>query len=185
VTLSLAPVVIKARLGAGIEVETAVNLFFAIGIAVGSLLAAILAHGRIRLAPAPFLLLGMAGILVDLGWTTGAMPPAAREISLVDFFASAVGLHLLADILALSAASGLFVVPIFAAVQAWAGEDRRARVVGAVNTLNSLYIVAGSLATTLLLKLTGMNESAVLTLLGLASVLAAAYLFWRLPRRPD
>ena len=53
VTLSLAPVIIKSRIGAGIEVETAVNLFFAIGIAVGSLLAAVFSHGRIRLAAAP------------------------------------------------------------------------------------------------------------------------------------
>ena len=185
VTLSLVPVVIKSRVGAGIEVETAINLFFAIGIAAGSLLAAIIAHGRIQLAPAPFLLLAMAAVLVDLGLTTGALPQAASEIGLLDFFSSAVGLHVLADILALSAAAGLFVVPIFAAVQAWAGEDRRARVVGAVNTLNSIYMVVGSLATTLLLKLAGLSEPAVLTLLGLISVLAAAYLFWRLPKRSD
>jgi acyl-[acyl-carrier-protein]-phospholipid O-acyltransferase/long-chain-fatty-acid--[acyl-carrier-protein] ligase len=41
VALSLAPVVVKSRIGGGVEVETAINLFFAIGIAVGSLLAAI------------------------------------------------------------------------------------------------------------------------------------------------
>ncbi|WP_158814166.1 MFS transporter [Methylocapsa sp. S129] len=185
VALSLVPVVVKSRIGAGIEVETAINLFFAIGIAAGSLLAAIIAHGRIQLGPTPFLLLAMAGVLVDLGLTTGALPQAASEIGLVDFFSSIAGLHLLADILLLSAASGLFVVPVFAAVQAWAGEDRRARVVGAVNTLSSIYMVAGSLATTLLLKLAGLSESAVLTLLGLISVLAAAYLFRFLPKQSD
>jgi acyl-[acyl-carrier-protein]-phospholipid O-acyltransferase/long-chain-fatty-acid--[acyl-carrier-protein] ligase len=185
VTLSLVPVIIKSRIGAGIEVETAVNLLFAIGIAAGSLLAAVIAHGRIRLAPAPFLLLALAAIIVDLGLATGALPRATGEIGLAAFFESAVGLHVLVDILALSAVSGLFVVPIFAAVQAWAGEDRRARVIGAVNTLNSIYMVAGSLATTLLLKLAGLDESTVLTLLGLISVLAAAYLFWRLPKRSD
>src|SRR5580692_5775994 len=158
VTLSIVPVVVKSRIGAGVEVETAINLFFAIGIAIGSLLAAIIAHGRIKLAPAPFLLLAMAGILVDLGLATGALPNTTSEVSLVDFFTSAIGMHLVFDILALSAASGLFVVPIFAAVQAWAGEDRRARVVGAVNTLNAIYMVAGSLATTLLLKLAGLSE---------------------------
>ncbi len=53
ITLSLVPVIIKSRIGGGVEVETAINLFFAIGIAVGSLLAAALAHGRIELAPTP------------------------------------------------------------------------------------------------------------------------------------
>jgi hypothetical protein len=45
--------------------------------------------------------------------------------------------------------------------------------------------VAGSLGATLLLKLAGLSESAVLTILGLANIAAAAYLFWRLPKRSD
>ncbi len=151
VTLSLAPVIIKSRIGGGIEIGTAVNLFFAIGVAGGSLAAAILAHGRIRLAPAPYLLLGMAGFLVDLGLTTGAMPQTTARIGLVDFFTSAVGLRLAFDMIALSAACGLFVVPIFTAVQAWAHKDQRARSVAAVNALNAVYMVLGSLATSLLL----------------------------------
>ena len=67
------------------------------------------------------------------------MPRATREIALAEFFARAHGLRLAFDLFVFSSAAGLFVVPIFAAVQAWAGEDRRARVVGAVNALNSLY----------------------------------------------
>ena len=109
----------------------------------------------------------MAVFIIDLGLTSGALPQATTDVGLVAFFTSFVGLHVVADILALSCASGLFVVPIFAAVQAWAGEDRRARVVGAVNTMNALYMVAGSLATTLLLKLAGLTEPTVLTILGL------------------
>jgi acyl-[acyl-carrier-protein]-phospholipid O-acyltransferase/long-chain-fatty-acid--[acyl-carrier-protein] ligase len=70
-------------------------------------------------------------------------------------------------------------------VQAWAGVDRRARVIGAVNTLNAVYIVGGSLGTTLLLKLSGLTEPAVLTILGLANIAAAAYFFWRLPKQAD
>jgi acyl-[acyl-carrier-protein]-phospholipid O-acyltransferase / long-chain-fatty-acid--[acyl-carrier-protein] ligase len=185
VTLSLVPVIIKARIGAGIEVETAINLFFAIGIAAGSLLAAAIAHGRIRLAPAPYLLLVIAASLIDLGLTSGALAQTDAQLGLAEFFGSRAGLRVIFDILILSAASGLFVVPIFAAVQAWAGADRRARVIGAVNTLNAVYMVAGSLATTLLLKLAGLSEPTVLTLLGLANILAALYLFWRLPRQSE
>ncbi len=158
ITLSLVPVIIKSRIGGGVEVETAINLFFAIGIAAGSLLAAVLAHGRIQLAPAPFLLLIMAGIAIAVGLQTSAMPQASAEVGLVDFFSGAAGRTLVIELVAYSCAAGLFVVPIFAAVQTWASEDRRARVIGAVNTLNSIYMVAGSLATTLLLKLTGLER---------------------------
>jgi acyl-[acyl-carrier-protein]-phospholipid O-acyltransferase/long-chain-fatty-acid--[acyl-carrier-protein] ligase len=181
ITLSLVPVIIKSRIGGGVEVETAINLFFAIGIAAGSLLAAVLSHGRIQLAPAPFLLLIMAALAIDLGLETNALPQASAEVGLVEFFGGAAGRGLVVKLIVYSCAAGLFVVPIFAAVQTWASEDRRARVIGAVNTLNSIYMVAGSLATTLLLKLTGLSESMALVLLGLANVVAAIYLFRRLP----
>jgi len=181
ITLSIVPVIVKSRIGGGVDVETAINLFFAVGIAAGSLLAAALAHGRIELAPAPFLLLIMAGLAIDLGLHTGAMAQASGEVSLVAFFAGGEGLRIAIEVLAYSCAAGLFVVPIFAAVQSWASEDRRARVIGAVNTLNSIYMVAGSLAATLLLKLTGLSESMALVLLGFANILAAVYFFRRLP----
>jgi acyl-[acyl-carrier-protein]-phospholipid O-acyltransferase/long-chain-fatty-acid--[acyl-carrier-protein] ligase len=183
ITLSLVPVIVKTKIGGGIGVETAINLFFAIGIAIGSLLAAALSHGRIRLAPAPFLLLAMGAVAVDLGLATHAMPRASAELGLHDVFGSVAGLRIAAEILLYSCAAGLFVVPVFAAVQAWSHVDHRARVIGAVNTLNSIYMVAGSLAVTLLLKLTGIDETTALIGLGIANALAAVYFYIRLPGR--
>jgi acyl-[acyl-carrier-protein]-phospholipid O-acyltransferase / long-chain-fatty-acid--[acyl-carrier-protein] ligase len=181
VTLSLVPVIIKQRIGGGIDVEIAVNLLFAIGIAAGSLGAALLSHGRIELAPAPFLLLAMAALAFDMGISTGAMPIASGEIPLAQFFTSAPGLRVGLEILLYSAAAGLFVVPIFAAVQAWAGEDRRARVVGAVNALNYIWMIGGSLATMVLLEVFRLSEPMALTVLGFSNIAAAIYFFRRLP----
>jgi acyl-[acyl-carrier-protein]-phospholipid O-acyltransferase/long-chain-fatty-acid--[acyl-carrier-protein] ligase len=182
VSLSLIPVMIKSRIGAGLEVETAINAFFAIGIAIGSLMAALLAHGRIRLRPAPYLLFAMTALLIDMGLAVRMLPEATREVGVMEFFTGGAGLHVALAILVFSAIAGLFVVPIFAAVQAWAGEDRRARVIGAVNTLNSIYIVAGSLATTLLLKVANLSEPDALIVLGLFNALAAVYVYFRLPK---
>ena len=50
--------------------------------------------------------------------------------------------------------------------------------IGAYNTLNSIYKVAGSLAASILLKTTGVDESTVLGLVGALNLAAAAY-FWR------
>jgi acyl-[acyl-carrier-protein]-phospholipid O-acyltransferase / long-chain-fatty-acid--[acyl-carrier-protein] ligase len=181
VTLSLVPVIIKSRIGGGIDVEIAINLIFAVGIAAGSLGAAVLSQGRIELAPAPFLLVVMAALAIDLGLATNAMAAASREVPLDEFFTSPFGLRVAFELLLYSAAAGLFVVPIFAAIQAWAGEERRARVVGAVNALNYLMMVAGSLVTMVLLQALGLSESIALVVLGLANVAAAIYLFRRLP----
>jgi acyl-[acyl-carrier-protein]-phospholipid O-acyltransferase/long-chain-fatty-acid--[acyl-carrier-protein] ligase len=181
IALSLIPVIVKSHNGGGIEVETAINLFFAVGIASGSLAAAALAYGRIQLAPAPFLLVLMGALAIAMGLSAHSMPRASEEVGLTEFFSSARGIRLALEILVFSFAAGMFVVPIFAAVQSWSAEDHRARVVGAVNTLNSLYMVGGSIATTLLLKLSGIDESTALVLLGVLNLLAALYFFRRLP----
>jgi len=89
----------------------------------------------------------MGVFAIDLGAVTSALAPTSEAIGLIKFFGDAAGRRIVIDILAYSCAAGLFVVPIFAAVQSWAGEDRRARVIGAVNTLSAIYMVAGSLAT--------------------------------------
>jgi acyl-[acyl-carrier-protein]-phospholipid O-acyltransferase/long-chain-fatty-acid--[acyl-carrier-protein] ligase len=181
ITLSLVPVIVKSRIGGGVDVETAITLVFAVGVAAGSMLAAVLSHGRIELAPAPFLLILMGVFAIDLGVATASLPPTHETIGLMQFFGDALGRRIVFDTLAYSCAAGLFVVPIFAAVQSWAGEDRRARVIGAVNTLNAIYMVAGSLVTTLLLKLAGLSESGAMVLLGVANFAAAIYFFRRLP----
>ena len=52
--------------------------------------------------------------------------PASARCSL-----SALGLRVMIDLAGLAIAGGLYIVPAFAAVQAWAGADRRARVIAA------------------------------------------------------
>jgi len=182
ITLSLVPVIIKSRIGGGVEVETAITLVFAVGVAIGSLLAALLSHGRIELAPAPFLLIIMGAFAIDLGAVTSALAPTSETIGLVQFFGDASGRRIVFDVLAYSCAAGLFVVPIFAAVQAWSPVDRRARVIGANNTLNSVFMVVGSLAASILLKLTGVDESTALAAIGVLNLLAAVYVYGRLPK---
>jgi acyl-[acyl-carrier-protein]-phospholipid O-acyltransferase/long-chain-fatty-acid--[acyl-carrier-protein] ligase len=182
VALSLVPVVIKHRIGGGIDVESAVSALFAVGIGLGSLLAAVLAHGRILLLPTPVSALFMAGFLIDLGLATYSLPRAAAQVALTDFFTSGIGIRIAIDVLGLAAAAGMFVVPVFSAVQAWAREDRRARVIAGVNIVNSLFIVGGALTTALLQSgLVGLSEPLLLILLGTLNIGASLYFFRKLP----
>jgi acyl-[acyl-carrier-protein]-phospholipid O-acyltransferase/long-chain-fatty-acid--[acyl-carrier-protein] ligase len=184
VALSLVPVVVRHRIGGGIDVETAISALFAIGIAIGSIVAAIIAHGRIVLLPVPLAGLGMAFFLIDLGLATMGLPQATAEVALGAFLASPTGLRIAIDVAGLAAMGGLFVVPAFSAVQAWAGEDRRARVVAAVNIVTSLFIVGGALTTAALQSaLFGLSEPTLLISLGVLNAIAAVVFFRILPGR--
>jgi len=176
IALSLVPVVVRDKTGGGIGVETAVSALFALGIGIGSIAAAVIARGRIYLAPVPFAALGMAGFLVDLGIATWSLPAASGEVDIATFFSSAIGLRIALDVVGLACAGGLFVVPLFSAIQADAAPDRRARIVGGVNILNSAFIVAGVLLTALLQSnAIGASESILLAGLGVMNLGAAFY----------
>ncbi len=176
VALSLTPVVLRNKTGAGIAVETAVSAIFAIGVGIGSIAAALRANGRILLRPVPLAAVGMGLFLIDLGLSTAPLPPAHGEIGLGAFFTSITGLRASLDVLGLACAGGFFVVPLFTAIQADAPPARRARIVGGVNVLNSLFMVVGVAATALLQsKLVGLSESALLAALGVLTLGCAIY----------
>src|SRR5262249_4719244 len=77
-------------------------------------------------------------------------------------------------------AGGLFIVPTFAAVQAWAGADRRARVVAAVNVLNAAFM-AGGTGIVGLLQTPGMATSPLFFFLGVGSLPVAVAIRRTLP----
>jgi MFS family permease len=176
VALSLVPVVVRDKVGGGIVAETAVSALFALGIGIGSLAAAVIARGRIYLKPVPFAALGMAAFLIDLGAATYFLPVAEAQVGLGEFFRSLIGVRVAADVVGLAGAGGLFVVPLFTAIQADAPKDHRARIVGGVNILSSAFIVLGALTTAMLQSRTiGVNEPALLAALGVLNLGAAYY----------
>jgi acyl-[acyl-carrier-protein]-phospholipid O-acyltransferase / long-chain-fatty-acid--[acyl-carrier-protein] ligase len=172
VSLSLMPPLVKNVLGGNEEVVTTCLAIFSISIGIGSALAAWLAAGRIILLPTVMgaVLLGLCAI--DLGfWTLGAAPIRGLD-GYFAIFTSTRGLRLALDLGGLAIAGGLFIVPTFAAVQAWAGADRRARVIAAVNVLNAAFM-AGSTVIVAMLQTAGMTTSQLFLLLGAASLVVA------------
>src|SRR6478609_1779201 len=169
VALSLMPPLVKNVLGGNEEVVTACLAIFSIFIAVGSGLAAWLAAGRIILLPTLIgaVLLGLFAI--DLGWSTHGAAPIPHLEGYLAILSSARGLRFALDLAGLAIAGGLFIVPTFAAVQAWAGADRRARVVAAVNVLNAAFM-AGSTVIVAILQKSGMTTSQLFILLGAIAV---------------
>jgi acyl-[acyl-carrier-protein]-phospholipid O-acyltransferase/long-chain-fatty-acid--[acyl-carrier-protein] ligase len=172
VALSLMPPLVKNVLGGTEEVVTVCLAVFSIAIAVGSGLAAWLAAGRIILLPTLIggVLLGLFAI--DLGWSTLGVAPIADLTGYTGIFSSARGVHFAIDLAGLAIAGGLFIVPTFAAVQAWAGADRRARVVAGVNVLNAAFM-AGSSVLVAILQTLGMTTPSLFILLGVGSLLVA------------
>jgi len=89
------------------------------------------------------------------------------ELAPSAFFARPIAWHAVIDLGLLAVAGGLMIVPSFAAIQAWAAPERRARIVAAVNVLNAAFMVGGALVVALLQK-AGVGIPALF--LGIAAV---------------
>src|SRR5262249_13757595 len=96
----------------------------------------------------------------------------------------AAGVHVALDLAGIAIGGGLFIVPSFAAVQAWAGGDRRARVVAAVNVLNALFMTAAALIVAALLEVANVAAPTLLIGLGLLNLVAAAVILRTMPPNP-
>ncbi|XHR28291.1 MAG: acyl-[ACP]--phospholipid O-acyltransferase [Chthoniobacteraceae bacterium] len=178
VTLPLLSTLVKNHLYGNDNLYVFTLTLFSLGIALGSMLAAWMAHGRIILLPTPVaaILMGLFGI--DLG-IVAMHAPHVPVAGIAEFLHSFSGARFTLDLVGFSAAGGLFIVPIFAAIQSWAGVECRARVIAAVNVLSAIFMVVGAVGTAAL-QSRGVTEPQVAIMLGIANILFAVLICTRL-----
>lgn len=181
VVLSLLPVLVRNAFNGTETVITLLLATFSIGIALGSGLASWLASGRIVLLPTPVGAVLMALFGFDLAWTVAHLPPVPAEpIGPFDFLWSHHGLRTVIDFLGLAVAGGLYIVPSFAAVQAWANKAMRARIIGAVNVITAAFMVGGTLALAAL-QAAGLSMASLLALVAALNLVVGAVVLTTLP----
>jgi acyl-[acyl-carrier-protein]-phospholipid O-acyltransferase / long-chain-fatty-acid--[acyl-carrier-protein] ligase len=173
VALSLLPPLVKDILGGSEGVVTACLAVFTVGIAIGSVAAARASRGGPNLSLVPLGAIGMGVFSLAVAGVAWFAAPGVERLSPGALPGSGLAMALLASLCGLAIAGGLFVVPSFAAVQAWAPVDRRARVVAAVNVLNAAYMV-GAGAVVAVLQAVGVGVPALFAALGVLSLAAAA-----------
>ena len=183
VVLSLLPPLVKNVVGGVEEVVTAYLAVFSVAVAVGSGLAAWLASGRIVILPTfvGAVLLGVFAL--DLGIATYGAPLAIAPLGVGEVFSTALGWRVMIDLAGLAIAGGLYIVPTFAAVQAWAGADRRARVIAGVNVLNAAAMVGGTVVVAAL-QAFGVTTPVLFIVIALATFAAAIVIAKTMPANP-
>jgi acyl-[acyl-carrier-protein]-phospholipid O-acyltransferase / long-chain-fatty-acid--[acyl-carrier-protein] ligase len=180
VVMSLLFPLVQSDLGGTTRVVNVFLAIFSIAVAVGSGLAAWLSAGRIIILPTLIGAVLLGVFAIDLGWTSHVFVPGAAPLGIAGFFGSRGGIHIGIDLAMLAIAGGLFVVPTFAAVQAWAGIDRRARVIAGVNVLNAAFMVAGSLIFAAL-QMAGLSVPMSFVVLGVATLVVAVIIGRTMP----
>jgi acyl-[acyl-carrier-protein]-phospholipid O-acyltransferase/long-chain-fatty-acid--[acyl-carrier-protein] ligase len=175
IALAMLPAIVQQELGGTKETATLALVVFCVGIALGSLVAAWLSGGRATMLPAVIGTVLMGLFLIDIWVVTHGLTHHGRGVLLPPHMR-----HIIVDLFGLSAAGGLLAVPTFAAVQAWAGPDRRARAVAGVNVISAAAMALGALLMSALLGI-GVGVPLLFAALGLCCLAFAAWMLMTLP----
>ena len=156
--------------------ETLVTFFltlFSIGIGIGALLCNALLKGEASARFAPWAALGMAIFCADLYFASPQAAPGTDLQSFMTFLQTTSGLRISFDLLAITTTAGLFVVPLFALVQARARPEFRARTIAADNIIGSGAIVLSAVFVIVLAQFNLSIVDVFLCLAGLNVIVAA------------
>lgn len=139
--LSVVPTYGKELLGADARAVTLLNAAFTVGIGIGSLACEHLSRRRVELGLVPFAALGISLAALDV-WLAGT--PAPVRLGLDNFFAHPPAVRMFVDLTLIGACGALYIVPLYAALQARANSAWIARLLAALNVTNALFMVASA-----------------------------------------
>ena len=147
--LTQIPLIAKLILGGDETVVSSLIACFAIGIAIGSIGCQALFTRAKAMRYANWALIAMGLCALDMWWVAGRIAPLAEGAALLGIHAvlsDVARARLLADMVLLAVAGGVFVVPLYTQLQVVAAEAYRARVIAANNIMNAGFIALSALA---------------------------------------
>ena len=170
----------KDVIGGNESVVTLLLGTFSIGIAIGSLLCERLSGNKVEIGLVPFGSIGMSLFGIDLYFASKGLSHAGASIGIMAFLANSAHWRVLADLFLLAMFAGFYSVPLYALIQSRTDDSHRARIIGANNILNALFMIASSLLAGILLG-QGMSIPQLYLVTALLNALVAIYIYTLVP----
>lgn len=180
VTLSQMPGFTKNILHADQGVFTALLTMFSLGIGIGSLLCNKLLAGEITSKYVPVSALLLTIFIGDIAYVSSSIPASSQLLTLSEFFSHFTHIRIAIDLLLFSLCGGMYIVPLYAYMQAKSNVTYRSRIIAANNIINALFMVIASLATAILLA-SGITIPGLFNTIALVNLGVAIYICKLLP----
>ena len=162
------------------EVVSLFLVVFSVSVAIGSLAVNRLLRGTVSARYVPVSAVFMALGLIDLWLSSRGFVPMVAQASLSEFLANPGSWRVIADLVVISFAGGMFIVPLYAILQVHTAPEERSQVIAANNIVNAAVTVVVVAVTSLLLGL-GIDVPGLIGVLGFATLAVAAISIWLLP----
>ncbi len=179
--LTQIPAFAKELLQGDEGVVTLILATFSIGIALGSMLCERLSAHRVEIGLVPLGSIGLTVFGVLLWWQAGGLPPVTESRDWLALLLEPGAWWVLLAVLGLGTFGGLYIVPLYALIQARTALQERSRVVAANNILNALFMVVSAVFAILVLTVVGLSIPQLFLAVSLLNVLVAGWIFHSVP----
>lgn len=181
--LAQIPSLAKDILGAD---ENVANLFlavFSIGVGVGSFLCSKIFENEITTKYIFIACLGISVFGIDLFFAS-SISAVNYEIeqlkSILVFLSKKHNWRIIIDLFFIAAIGGIYIVPLYAVLQAFSAPAHRSRIIAVTNLINSVFMVGSTIILTLLFYL-GYSIPFVILVVSLLNVLVALHIYKLIP----
>lgn len=160
---------------------------FSVGTALGSLLCKTLTKNQISLKLLPIGILGLSVFAIDLFFALNAVSVPATDGG--HTIGQLLGTHgttrVFVDLFLLGLSGGVYIVPLYAFMQAYAPISHRSRVVGANNIFNAIFMVGSAVFSIIVLSVLGVALPVLFAITGGINLLFGIFLYKKLHQYKD
>ena len=158
---------------------------FSVGVSIGSLLCKRLTKNQVSLRLLPFGIAGLSIFAIDLYFSLSGLSVDVNSETLIGvggLFEIAGSWRVFVDLFFLGFSGGLYIVPLYASMQAYAPKSHRARIVGANNIFNAIFMVGSAIFSIVVLNSLGMALPQLFLVTGLLNLVFGVFLYTKLNR---
>ena len=158
---------------------------FSVGVSIGSLLCKSLTKNQVSLRLLPFGIAGLSIFAIDLYFSLSGLTidtTSATLFGIGDLFGISGSWRVFADLFFLGFSGGLYIVPLYASMQAYSPKSHRARIVGANNIFNAIFMVTSAIFAIVILNALGLSLPQLFLVTGLLNIVFGGFLYIKLNR---
>lgn len=156
---------------------------FSVGVASGSLLCKTLTKNQVSFKLLPFGIAGLSLFAIDLYFSLSALTISTGSLLGIAELSEVSGsFRVFADLFFLGFSGGIYIVPLYAAMQAYSPISHRARVIGANNIFNAIFMVSSAIFSIVILNLLKMPLPQLFLVTGILNILFGIMLYFKLKK---
>ena len=159
---------------------------FSVGVAIGSLLCKTLTKNQVTFRLLPFGIAGLSLFAIDLYFSLSGLNIGSNTLLGISELSSVNGSwRVFADLFLLGFSGGIYIVPLYAAMQAYSPVTHGARVIGANNIFNAIFMVTSAIFSIVILNLLQLSLPQLFLVTGLLNIMFGIFLYSKLKRYKD